>query len=93
MSLNPNLQKVFESGHALDVFAKTGVHFNATPVGAPQNAPIHLIGARAKIGDAATTAPQHCLLMAASQRLTTMAGCSLSFNMSRPKLSMLFTAR
>lgn len=51
---NPKLQKVYASGRALDVLAASGVHFNATPVGATQAVPVHLVGSRARIGDAAT---------------------------------------
>lgn len=51
---NPKLQKVYDSGQALDVLAASGVHFNATPVGAAQEVPVHLVGSRARIGDAAT---------------------------------------
>lgn len=52
---NPALKAAYESGQALDVLAKTGVHFNATPVGSANSVPVHLVGARSRIGDAATT--------------------------------------
>lgn len=51
---NPALQKAYDSGHALNVLAQTGVNFNATLAGSSERTPVQLVGARVRIGDAAT---------------------------------------